>query len=76
MAANVERKGEPMCPACIATVAWIAAGTASTGGISALVVSSFRGKKLPGGKCELTTINRNPQEGERHGQQEGNEAEY
>ena len=41
-----------MCPACIATAAWIAAGTVSTGGISALVVSSFQGKKLRGEKRE------------------------
>ena len=73
---NVERKGEPMCPACIATVAWIAAGTTSTGGISALVVSSFRGKKLRGEKRESTTNNRNLEKGERHGQQEGNEDEH
>ena len=65
-----------MCPACIATVAWIAAGTASTGGISALVVSSFRGKKLRGKKQDPTTNKRNLEKGERHGQQEGNEDEY
>jgi hypothetical protein len=56
-----ERKGEPMCPACIATVAWIAAGTASTGGISALVVSNFRGKKLGGDKQDLTTSKKKPE---------------
>ena len=61
-----------MCPACIATAAWIAAGTASTGGISALVVSSFRGKKLRGEKQDPTTNKRNLEKGERHGQQEGN----
>src|ERR1700680_223662 len=32
-----------MCPVCIATAAWIAAGAGSTGGISALVVSRLRG---------------------------------
>jgi hypothetical protein len=32
-----------MCPLCLATVAWIAAGTTSTGGISALAVKRFRG---------------------------------
>jgi len=31
-----------MCPACIATAAWIAAGAASTGGITALVVKKVR----------------------------------
>ena len=51
-----------MCPACIATAAWIAAGTASTGGISALVVSSFRGKKLRGEKQESTTNQKEPRE--------------
>jgi hypothetical protein len=65
-----------MCPACIASVAWIAAGTLSTGGVSALVVSSFRGKKLRGEKKDPTTNNRDLEKGERHGQQEGNEDEY
>lgn len=31
-----------MCPFCIATVAWIAAGAASTGGVSAAVVNTLR----------------------------------
>lgn len=56
-----------MCPACIATAAWIVAGTVSTGGISALVVSTFSGKKLRGDKRELTIGNQNSEEGERHG---------
>jgi hypothetical protein len=34
-----------MCPVCIATAAWIAAGATSTGGISALVVRRFRGNQ-------------------------------
>ena len=59
-----------MCPACIATVAWIAAGTTSTGGISALVVSSFRGNRLRGKKQDSTINKKNLEEGERHGQQE------
>jgi hypothetical protein len=33
-----------MCPVCLATIAWIAAGATSTGGISALVVSRLRVK--------------------------------
>jgi hypothetical protein len=33
-----------MCPACIAGVAWMAAGVTSTGGIGALVVSRLRDK--------------------------------
>ena len=65
-----------MCPACIATAAWIAAGTVSTGGISALVVSSFHGKKLRGEKENLTTNKRNLEKGEGHGQPEGNKDEY
>ena len=61
-----------MCPACIATAAWIVAGTVSTGGISALVVSTFRGNKLRGGKQDSITDKENPEEGEKHGQQERN----
>ena len=34
-----------MCPVCIATMAWIAAGVTSTGGIAAVVVSRVRDKK-------------------------------
>jgi len=30
-----------MCPACIASVAWMAAGVTSTGGVAALVVSQL-----------------------------------
>ena len=33
-----------MCPACIASVAWMAAGITTTGGIAALVVSRLRDK--------------------------------
>jgi hypothetical protein len=33
-----------MCPLCLATVAWIAAGATSTGGLSALAVKRFRGR--------------------------------
>jgi hypothetical protein len=33
-----------MCPLCLATVAWIAAGATSTGGISAFAVKRFRGR--------------------------------
>jgi hypothetical protein len=61
-----------MCPACIATAAWIAAGTASTGGISALVVSTFRGNKLRSKNQNSTTDKKNPEKGEKHGQQERN----
>ncbi len=56
-----------MCPACIATAAWIAAGTASTGGISALVVSTFRGNKLRVKRQYPITNKKNPEEGEKHG---------
>jgi hypothetical protein len=41
------------------TVGWIAAGTTSTGGISALVVSRLRGKNR-----ETSTDNKNHEEGE------------
>ena len=53
-----------MCPVCIATAAWIAAGATSTGGISALVVSRLRGKNQ-----EPTTNNKTHEQGERHGQE-------
>ena len=33
-----------MCPACIASVAWVAAGVTSTGGVAALVASRLRDK--------------------------------
>ena len=56
-----------MCPACIATAAWIAAGTVSTGGISALVVTTFRGKKLRDENQDSITNKKNSEEGERHG---------
>jgi len=34
-----------MCPFCIATAAWIAAGVVSTGGVSALAVTTIWNKK-------------------------------
>jgi hypothetical protein len=55
-----------MCPACIAAAAWIVAGTVSTGGITALVVNGFRGKKLHDKEQDLITNKTNPEEGERH----------
>ena len=49
-----------MCPACIASVAWMAAGVTSTGGIAALVVSQLgdkndRNKKMDTDKNEDST---------------------
>jgi hypothetical protein len=61
-----------MCPACFATAAWIVAGTVSTGGISALVVSTFRGRKLLGSEQDSISDKKNPEEGESHGQKERN----
>ncbi len=51
-----------MCPMCFATVAWIAAGVTSTGGISAVVVSRLRGENHT-----LTTHKNNQQKGEENG---------
>ena len=34
-----------MCPFCIATAVWIAAGTVSTGGLSAFAVAKVLNKK-------------------------------
>jgi hypothetical protein len=50
-----------MCPVCIATAAWIAAGATSTGGVSALVLSKFRSRNQ-----ELTTNEQNDEQGEKH----------
>jgi len=36
-----------MCPACLSTLALIAAGTASAGGLTALVVRKLRGEHAP-----------------------------
>ena len=36
-----------MCPACIAAAAWVAAGTASAGGIVPFAVKTFRGRVTP-----------------------------
>ena len=34
-----------MCPACLTTMAWIAAGAASTGGLAALAAVKLGGRK-------------------------------
>jgi len=34
-----------MCPACLATLAMIVAGTGSTGGVAAVLIHKFRVKK-------------------------------
>jgi hypothetical protein len=44
-----------MCPACIATVTLLVAGSASTGGLTTLVAKKFRRKNDP------KTIVRNPE---------------
>jgi hypothetical protein len=50
-----------MCPVCIATAAWIAAGVTSTGGASALVLSKFRSRNP-----EPATNNQKDEQGEKH----------
>lgn len=59
-----------MCPACIATAAWIAVGTVSTGGISALVVGRLRGRK------QEATIHENHLEGERYEKEQRNPEQF
>jgi hypothetical protein len=38
-----------MCPACISTAAWLAAGATSTGGITAMVIKMVRGRTRDAG---------------------------
>jgi len=38
-------QGGVMCPACLASLAMIVAGTASTGGLAAVLVNKFRVKR-------------------------------
>ena len=52
-------QGGLMCPACLASLAMILAGTASTGGLAAVLVNKFRvkrgAKKMVGtGRSEWT----------------------
>jgi hypothetical protein len=44
-----------MCPVCLATAAWIAAATISTGGMTALVL-----KKVVAGNMRQATASNNP----------------
>ena len=53
-----------MCPLCLATVAWIAAGVTSTGGISAMAVKKIRGRN------QEATTNNTDEQGESHGQEQ------
>lgn len=56
-----------MCPACVATVALIAAGAPTTGGLAALVVKKLRAKA--GATTGADSININPAtqaKGEQH----------
>jgi hypothetical protein len=41
----MQGKDEPMCPACLATLAMIIAGATSTGGVATVLVNKFRVKK-------------------------------
>ena len=54
-----------MCPVCIATAAWIAAGTASTGGVSALIVNTLRSMSP-----KVTTNSKIHEQGEEDGQEQ------
>jgi hypothetical protein len=51
-----------MCPACLATAAWIAAAAVSTGGIATLTIKKFATSKA------VNTISTNtPTKEDRHG---------
>jgi hypothetical protein len=41
----MQGKDEPMCPACLAALAMMVAGTASTGGVAAVLIHKFRVKR-------------------------------
>ena len=60
-----------MCPMCLATMAWIATGATSTGGISALVIKRFRTTNT-----ERTNKKRNLEQGGRYGHKQGDSDEY
>jgi hypothetical protein len=51
-----------MCPVCLASAAWIAAATVSTGGISALVIA-----KVLTGKAENNVPTITPSKEDRNG---------
>ena len=50
-----------MCPACLTTIALIAAGTTSTGGLGVLAVKKLRAKSAK--PVKLNTVDK----GDRHG---------
>lgn len=59
-----EARGEVvMCPFCFATAAWIAAGVASTGSVSAAVIHSFRKNRQP--RIEITRLRTAEKRGKR-----------
>ena len=47
-----------MCPVCLATAAWIAAGVASTGGLAVVAMKRFGVKGVVGGNSALTPSER------------------
>jgi hypothetical protein len=49
-----------MCPVCIGTVALIAAGTTSTGGLTALVARTLSKKRAPEKQAKKAATNPSP----------------
>jgi hypothetical protein len=46
-----------MCPACLATAAWIAAGLASTGGLATIAIRAFSVKNAVDNHLDSTPSN-------------------
>jgi RNA polymerase sigma-70 factor (ECF subfamily) len=57
-----EPEPNPMCPACFSTLALIAVGTGSTGGLTALLAKKLRGKNDPKPEREVRAPAPSPQE--------------
>jgi len=53
-----------MCPACIASVAWMAAGVTSTGGVAALVVRQLRDKNARTNELDMDENEKSTGKGE------------
>jgi len=60
-----------MCPACIASAAWVAGSVMSTGGVAALAVKMVRGKKSGTNKSSTKETERINDNGNNDSEQDG-----